>query len=70
MLNVLECFHMAAMVYHNAIANIAVISMYRQSGGENVGLRTEVSIKHRVCAERVTSTLTGRYSETQQALQI
>ena len=58
--------------YHNPIANIAVISMYRQSGSENARFRTEVSITHGVRAERVTSTLTGRYaeSETQQALQI
>ena len=44
------------------------MSMYRQSGGENAGFRTEGIIKHGVCAERATSTLTGRYSETQQAL--
>ena len=42
------------------------MSKYRQSGGENARFRTDVSIKHRVSAERVTSTLIGRYSETQQ----
>ena len=56
--------------YHNPIANIADMSMYRQSGGESARFRTEVSIKHGVSAERATLTLTGRYSETQQALQI
>ena len=56
--------------YHNPIANITVMSMYRQSGDENAGFRTEASIKHRVHAERATSTLIRRYSETQQALQI
>ena len=55
--------------YHNPIANIALMSMYRQSGGENAGFRTEVSIKHAVNAERVILTLIGRYSEA-QALQI
>ena len=55
--------------YHNPIASIAVMSMYRQSGGEIARFRTEVSIKHGVSAESATSTLIGRYSET-QALQI
>ena len=31
------------LFYHNPIANIAVRSTYRQSGGENAGIRTEVS---------------------------
>ena len=51
--------------YHNIILLPAsVMSMYRQSGDENAGFRTEVSIKHRIHAESVTSTLIGRYSET------
>ena len=32
--------------YHNPVANITVMSMYRPSGGENAGFRTEVTIKH------------------------
>ena len=31
------------LLYHNPIANIAVMSMYRQSGGETAGFRTEVN---------------------------
>ena len=37
--------------YCSPIANIAVMSMYRQSGGENAAFRTEVSIKHGVSAK-------------------
>ena len=71
MLDVLEYIPVAIHgFYHNPIANIAVMSMYRQSGGENAGFWTEVSIKHRVRAKSATLTLIGRYSETTQALQI
>ena len=69
MLDVLECFHAVAMVYNNPIAKIVVMSMYRPSADENARFRTEVSIKTGVSAERVSSTLIGRYSQT-QALQI
>ena len=66
--------------YHNPIADLAVRSItevfqppcvnVQQSHGENARFRTEVTIKHGVSAEKATSTLTGRYSETQQAIQI
>ena len=68
-LNVLECFHMAVMVLPQSYCKHRCHINVQASGGENAGFRTEVSIKHGVCAERATSTLIGRHSETQQALQ-
>ena len=39
--------------YHSPVANITVMSMYRQSGGENAGFRTEVSNTGSVLKERL-----------------
>ena len=53
-LNVLKCFPVASMlVLLQSYCNIAVMSLYRQSGGENAGLWTEVSTTEPVLKEQL-----------------